>query len=107
MTRRRTKDALEIIDHEIGDDDELRALVAEEHLNARVARMVREARKRAGLTQAQLGELVGTTQSAIARLEDSDYTGHSLSMLQRIAAALGCRIEIGLVDSGHAEKAAT
>ena len=35
--------------------------------------LVREARKRAGLSQRQLGERAGTTQSAIARIE----TGHS------------------------------
>ena len=106
MARRKSKDALEILQREIGEDEELRALVAEEHLNARVARMVREARKDAQFTQAQLGELVGTTQSAIARLEDSDYEGHSLSMLQRIAAALGRRLEIEFVEN-RPETAAT
>lgn len=45
-------------------------------------------RTEAGLTQSQLAELVGTTQSVISRLEDSDYDGHSLSMLHRIADAL-------------------
>jgi hypothetical protein len=32
------------------------------------------------------------------RLEDSDYTGHSLTMLTRIATALGKRVNISLVD---------
>ena len=39
----------------------------------------------------------GTKQSVIARLESADYEGHSLSMLVRVAAALGNRIEISLV----------
>jgi hypothetical protein len=37
-------------------------------------------------------------QSAIARLEDADYQGHSLKTLNRIAAALGKRVEIAFVD---------
>ena len=51
----------------------------------------------AGLTQAELAQLVGTTQSVISRLEDADYEGHSLSMLQRIADALHQRLEVRFV----------
>jgi transcriptional regulator with XRE-family HTH domain len=50
--------------------------------------------QKAGLTQQQLAELVGTKGSVISRLEDDDYAGHSLRMLQRISAALNCRVEI-------------
>ena len=59
--------------------------------------MLYEARTRAGLTQAQLAKKIGTRQSVIARLEDADYEGHSLSMLQRIAAAVNCQLEVRLV----------
>ena len=41
-----------------------------------------------------LPKLVGTTASVICRLEDADYEGHSLAMLNRIAAALDKRVEI-------------
>ena len=58
--------------------------------------MIYDARHKAGLTQKQLAELVGTKQQVIARLEDADYEGHSLSMLQRIAAALGRRLEVSM-----------
>jgi transcriptional regulator with XRE-family HTH domain len=51
-------------------------------------------RTQAGLTQRQLAKTVGTTASAICRLEDADYAGHSLAMLRRIAEPLGKRIEI-------------
>ena len=44
----------------------------------------------------QLAKLIGTTQSVIARLESADYEGHSLSMLQRIAEALGQKLELRL-----------
>lgn len=57
----------------------------------------RAIRKMAGLTQTELAELIGSKQPVIARLEDADYEGHSLTMLQRIAIALNQRVEINFV----------
>ena len=94
MARRRTRDAVRILDRLDKGDRELRAMVDEELLNVEVAQLIYNARAAAGLTQVQLAEMVGTTQSVIARLEDADYDGHSLSMLRRIADALGQRIEL-------------
>jgi transcriptional regulator with XRE-family HTH domain len=61
---------------------------------------VLRARARAGLTQAEVAKRVGTTQSAIARLE-SGAARHSPSVatLQRYARALGYRLQIKLVKS--------
>ena len=50
------------------------------------------------LTQSELARKVGTTRSVIARLEDAEYTGHSLKMLERIAAVCGVALKL------HAEK---
>jgi ribosome-binding protein aMBF1 (putative translation factor) len=95
----KTKDALKIIDGITGDDPELRAMIEEETIHARVAQMIYEARTKAGLTQQQLANLIGTKQSVIARLEDADYERHSLTMLQRIAAALNQKLEIHLIPA--------
>ena len=61
---------------------------------------VLKARARAGLTQAEVAKKVGTTQSAIARLE-SGARKHSPSIatLQRYARALGYRVQIKLVKA--------
>ena len=61
---------------------------------------VLRARARSGLTQADVAARVGTTQSAIARLE-SGARKHSPSIatLQRYARALGLRLEIRLVET--------
>lgn len=91
-----TRDALKILDRITGDDPELRELIEQETLNAQVARLIYDARTKAGLTQRQLAALVGTRQPNIARLEDGDYQGHSLTMLQRIAKALNQRLEVSL-----------
>jgi ribosome-binding protein aMBF1 (putative translation factor) len=94
---RATSDGLEILDRITGDDPELREMIAEERLNAQVARMIYDARTAAGLSQRGLAELIGTQQSTIARLEDADYEGHSLSMLRRIADALNQKLEVRFV----------
>jgi len=61
-----------------------------------VARALIAARTEAGLTQAQVAERMGTTQSVIARLEGG-RTLPSLKTLYRYADATGTRPEIHLV----------
>jgi predicted transcriptional regulator len=60
------------------------------------------------LTQQQLADRIGTKQSLIAQLEDGEYDGHSLSMLQKIAPALNQRLEVHQIaiafDENHTEK---
>jgi ribosome-binding protein aMBF1 (putative translation factor) len=90
----KTSDALKIIDDLTENDPELEDLVREASLNAVVAQLIYEARTSRGLTQKELADRIGTKQSAIARLEDADYDGHSLSMLQKIARALNQKVEI-------------
>jgi len=94
-----TTDAAEILLQRLGEVANFDERVAADKLNVRVAMLVYQVRTEAGLTQAELAKRVGTAQPNIARLEDADYQGHSLSMLQRIAEALGKRIEIQMVDA--------
>ncbi len=91
-------DAVEIIYKRLyaGKPERIKGL-EEARANDKIARKIFALRTKAGLTQAQLGKLVGTTASVICRLEDADYEGHSLAMLRRIAAALHQRVEIAFV----------
>jgi len=96
---KKTRNATEILERLTGDDPELREMIAEETVNNQVARIIYEARTAAGLTQKQLADLIDSQQSTIARLEDADYEGHSLSMLRRIAEALNQRLEVRFVPN--------
>lgn len=97
-TRKRTTDALSILHHRyIADDHQAAAMLEEERSNAEIARKIAVLRENAGLTQAQLAKLIGTSRTVISRLEDADYEGHSLSMLKRVAGALNRRVEIRFV----------
>ena len=84
-------------DRFIGDDAEQTASYEQELSNIDVAKRLYDLRTEARLSQRALAKKVGTTASAICRLEDADYGGHSLSMLRRIAAALDRRVEIRFV----------
>lgn len=59
---------------------------------------VLKARAAAGLTQAEVAARIGTTQSAIARLESAEPRhSPSIATLQRYAKALGYKVRISLV----------
>lgn len=62
-----------------------------------IAFQIIDLREKAGLTQKQLADLVGTKQSNIARLESADYTGYTLKTLDKIAKALKAKLEIRVV----------
>jgi len=62
---------------------------------AQVAQQVAEQRKAHGLSQQELAELTGTTQSAIARVERGKRPPR-IDTLARIAAALDCELIIEL-----------
>jgi transcriptional regulator with XRE-family HTH domain len=65
-----------------------------------------KARSDAGVTQAEIAERIGTTQSAIARLESGKGKhSPSLATLQKYAKALGCRIELRLIKEMEIRKA--
>lgn len=107
--RATTADAVQILYRRYyeGRPERVRGL-EEARANDSVSRKLTALRLHAGLTQQQLAHLVGTTASAICRLEDAEYEGHSLAMLNRIAAALKQRVEIRFVpvSQGKALKSA-
>jgi transcriptional regulator with XRE-family HTH domain len=82
----------------IGENAARLASFEAERVNAEVAKTIYELRKKGGLTQKELAQMVGTTQSVISRLEDADYEGHSLSMLNRIAMALNRRLSVQMIE---------
>ena len=64
--------------------------------------LVREllsARMRAGLTQEDVAESMGTTKSAVSRLEGAGKHSPSVTTLKKYAQAVGCDVEIRLVPA--------
>jgi transcriptional regulator with XRE-family HTH domain len=93
-----TKNLADAIRRKLAGDPDLAAAVEDERFNANVATEIYQARTQAGLTQQQLAARTGMHQSAVARLENADYDGHSLKTLKRLAQSLDKRVEIRFVD---------
>ncbi len=66
-------------------------------LEYQLAAQMLKARSRAGLTQDVVAERMGTTKSAISRLESAGKHTPSLATLKRYASAVGCELQVKLV----------
>lgn len=66
-------------------------------LEYQVADQMLKARARAGLTQDAVAERMGTTKSAISRLESAGKHAPSLATLKRYAQAVGCELQVRFV----------
>jgi transcriptional regulator with XRE-family HTH domain len=105
---RKTSNAVRILHRRyVGEDAQRKASLERERVNAEVARTIYELREQAGLSQKELAERVDTTQSVISRLEDADYDGHSLTMLNRIAKALNREVQVVMRPKGQKQASIT
>lgn len=64
---------------------------------SRLAMEIHALREKRGLSQRELAERLGTTQSAIARLEAGNITPR-LATLDKVADALGVELVVSFVD---------
>jgi transcriptional regulator with XRE-family HTH domain len=101
---KRTKNFADVIRSKLRSDSELANRVRRESFNADIAQKVYDLRTRAGLSQSELADRVGTRQSVISRIEDADYDGHSLKLLKRIADVLGLELRIEFSSSQRARE---
>lgn len=66
-------------------------------LEYQLANQMLKARSRAGLTQDAVAERMGTTKSAVSRLESAAKHAPSIASLKRYANAVGCELQVRLV----------
>ena len=78
--------------------------VAEAEAAAEIAEEVYALRQRHGLTQIGLATLIGSSQSAVARMEDGAYRGHSIAVLRRMAEAVGEQVSFKFIAAAPPPK---
>ena len=70
-------------------------------LGADIAHLLKASRSNAGLSHLELARRVGTNASTISRFEDPEFNGHSLFILDRLAMALDCRLQIRFIPKSR------
>jgi transcriptional regulator with XRE-family HTH domain len=85
---------------ELFRDREAREGYAQGFLHTWISSQLATVRAQRGLTQKKLGELIGTQQPGVARMERDDYGKWKLETLERAAAALDCRLKVSLETYG-------
>ena len=73
----------------------------------RLTREMLAVRSKFGLTQETVAERMGTTKSAVSRLETAGKHAPSLTTLKKYAQAVGCRLEIKFVPTTRLTKRST
>ena len=66
-------------------------------LEYQLASQMITARSQAGLTQDAVAKRMGTTKSAVSRLESAGKHAPSIATLKRYASAVGCELQVSLV----------
>ena len=97
MAQRKT-DFMGWLDREIdrrGRKDEVAALVDEMKIEEQLA----DLRRKRGISQAKLAEMMGVKQPLIARMESGGVKNLTLATVARTAATLGARVEFHLVPA--------
>lgn len=81
-------------------DDEFAEGYAESFLDTYVATQIKVLREQREMTQEDLAEAIGTTQTVISRIESADYSSRSLTTLKRLARAFELRLRVSFESVG-------
>jgi DNA-binding XRE family transcriptional regulator len=89
--------ALIIIDNLIGDDQSIRDLIAQSSLKMQIGQLIYDQRSELGFNSEEFAELVGISSDIINDLEEGDYQGDYLFLLQKISRALKKNIQVSFL----------
>lgn len=79
-------------------DDKFRKAFEKEYSKIVISEKIAKLRKEANLTQEALAKKIHTTKSAISRYESANYSGYTVSLLEKIAYACGAKVEVKFIS---------
>lgn len=95
ISKKKTNDAVQIMDNRYGGTPEWDLMVAEEEIKARIGQIIYALRTEAGYSQTRLAEMVKVTQAMISKTENGDYDGDYFGILLKVCYVLNKKVDIG------------
>lgn len=102
---KRGKTFSEYISSYYKDKPEQKDAFYKELLSLSIGEEIKELRLSKGLTQKEFANLIGSSQSAVARLENSGYNSYSLKTLLKISNSMEMELVISFRDRRYREDA--
>ena len=81
-------------------DSAYREAYADSFIDSWIALQIRVIREQRNMTQKDLANVLHTTQTAISRLENANYSGRSIGTLKSVAKAFDCRLKVSFETYG-------
>ena len=81
-------------------DPEYAESYADSFLDLYLATQLKVLREQREMTQGELGDLIGTTQGGVSRIENANYSGWTVNTLKKLARALRVRLRISFEEFG-------
>lgn len=78
-------------------DKKFKEAFEKEYTKLLISERIAKLRKEAKLTQEALAKKIHTTKSAISRYESAEYSGYTISLLQKIARACNAEVDVRFV----------
>ena len=89
-------DVVKCLHHQIEDHTEMKIMLHQARFQADAAQIIYDARTQAGLSQTQLAIQSGLSEETVNAIEEADYDGDLLQVINRIAGVLNLRLNLSL-----------
>ncbi|OIP72247.1 MAG: transcriptional regulator [Oscillatoriales cyanobacterium CG2_30_40_61] len=94
----KTTDGITIINSLINDDADLQQMITESYINAEIGQLIYDTRIKEKVTAKELADIIGIQESVILDLEEGDYEGNALIILEKVAKVFQQRIQVQLIS---------
>lgn len=96
---KKTDDAIAMINNLIAQDSQMQEMIEESYINAEIGQLIYDTRIKEQVTAKELADRIGIQESVILDLEEGDYEGNALIILEKVAKVFYQKIQVQSVSA--------